>query len=156
MENKFKPIASEKTSDELLAMVYQFDEWDPEMLTAVEAELSNRNLLPPDIAEKRKVAMEEEAAILSKGKPASMAGLVIGWICVLSILGIVIGHHYNFSKTRSKYTDKSYHTYDKASRENGRYMFYVSLGVVILALLYKLASGINNLPIAIVHIHTNQ
>jgi hypothetical protein len=44
--NDFRETVQNKLNDELLKMVYGFDEWSPEMLKAVEDELSKRNIYP--------------------------------------------------------------------------------------------------------------
>jgi hypothetical protein len=65
---EFKDGVKEKSNNELLQMVYEFDAWSPEMLATVEEELSSRNILPVDILEKKKMLIEEERIELSKGK----------------------------------------------------------------------------------------
>ena len=138
MENKFDDIVKKKQGKELLVMVYQFDEWSPEMLKAIEDELERRQMLPNDIAIRKKEIINKELKTLSKGKPASMMGQVFGWIGVLGLLGIIIGYTYSFSKVKSKYTNQKFYKYDEPSRENGTYIFYTSLTVFISYFLYKL------------------
>lgn len=136
MSNRFRQIVSEKSNEELLVMVYEFADWDAEMLSAVEAELKNRQLLPEDIATRKQELVEAEDAALLKGSEASLAGQIFGWLGVLGILGLIIGYHYAFSKVRSKYTQKVYDKYDADSRENGSYIFYTALTVFILTIVY--------------------
>lgn len=138
MDNKFTSIVHEKTSEELLTIVYQFDQWDSEMLQAVEKELLQRQLLPEDISIRKQEMIEKETLDMEQGKQASLAGQILGWFGVLGLLGICIGYNYAFSKTRSKYTGKKYYKYDEPSRENGTYIFYTSLTILILYILYKL------------------
>lgn len=140
MENKFQPIVKEKPDAELLTMVYQFDQWDTEMLRAVEGELQNRQILPEDIKIRKKEIIDKELADLAKGKDASLLGQIFGWLGVLGILGIIIGYNYAFSRTKSKYTGKEFYKYDAPSRENGTYIFYTSLAVFVLYFLYKLVT----------------
>jgi hypothetical protein len=139
MSNKFQPIVQEKSNEELLSMVYQFAEWDPEMLNAVEAELQKRNLLPDDIAVRKQQLIESEDIALSQGEEASIAGQIFGWLGVLGLIGLIIGYNYTFSKVRSKYTQKEYYKYDNDSRDNGRHIFYTSLTVFIFSILYIVA-----------------
>ena len=136
MPNKFQTNVQEKANKELLAMVYQFAEWDPEMLDAVEAELQKRNILPDDISTRKQALIEGEDIKLSHGEEASVAGQIFGWIGVLGLIGLIIGYNYTFSKVRSKYTQKEYYKYDKDSRDNGRHIFYTSLTVLILSVFY--------------------
>ena len=136
MTNKCQTIVQEKANKELLTMVYQFAEWDPEMLEAVEAELQKRNILPDDIVNRKQALIESEDIKLSHGEEASVAGQFFGWLGVLGLIGLIIRYNYTFSKVRSKYTQKEYYKYDKDSRDNGRYIFYTSLTVFILSVFY--------------------
>ena len=138
MVNKFQPIVKEKSNEELLTMVYQFDQWDTEMLKAIEGELQNRQILPHDIQVRKQELIDEEFKELSKGKEASCAGQLFGWLGVLGLLGLIIGYNYAYSKSTSKYTGEEYYKYDESSRENGSYIFYTSLTVLILYFLYKI------------------
>lgn len=47
--NNFTESVQSKSNDELLQMVYEFDEWNSEMLKAVELELDQRKILPDDL-----------------------------------------------------------------------------------------------------------
>lgn len=138
MSNRFQQVVSEKTNEELLEMVYQFADWDAEMLIAVEDELKSRQLLPDDLAKRKQQLIDEEDAALSKGKEASLAGHIFGWIGILGIIGLLIGYHYSFSKVRSKYTQKVYYKYDADSRDNGSPIFYIALLVFIGTIVYTI------------------
>jgi hypothetical protein len=140
MENNFTNTAKEKSNDELLAMVYQFAEWSPDMLQAVEKELIERQLLPSDVALRRQEIIDRDTLSLEQGKQASLMGQIFGWLGVLGLIGLVIGYNYAFSKIRSKYTGKTYYKYDRPSRDNGSYIFYISLTVFILYSFYKVAT----------------
>ncbi len=129
-------------SEELLTMVYQFEQWDDEMMVAVQNELAARNLLPDDVSEKRHRVIEKEDEILSEGKEATFAQQFLGWIGVLGILGLIIGYELAFAKTTSTLTGKEYFKYDDQSRESGRYMYYITLAVIIGFFLYKIANFI--------------
>ena len=48
--NNFTETVQNKSNEELLKMVYQFEEWSPEMLEAVEDELLKRKNLPSAFA----------------------------------------------------------------------------------------------------------
>ena len=136
--NSFIEIVKDKSDEDLLAMVYEFDQWSPEMLEAVEQELTKRNILPTDISTRRQEAIELEDIQLSQGKEASVLGQVVGWLTIFGLLGIFIGHNYAFSKVRSKYSDKQYFTYNDESRKNGSYMFYAALIVLFFSILYTI------------------
>lgn len=136
MSDQFRETVQLKPSDELLKMVYEFDEWSPEMLLAVEAELSERKILPHDIGTRKQQAIAEEEELLTKGKEASLGGQIIGWIFVLGLIGLYIGYNYAYAKVRSKYTGKKYFEYDEASREVGSYIFYTSIVAFILGFMY--------------------
>ena len=139
--NDFKETVQNKSNDELLKMVYGFDEWSPEMLKAVEDELSKRNILPNDITTRKQQLIENEEGQLVKGKQASPFGQIVGWLTVFGLFGILIGYHYAFSKARSKYTDKKYFKYNEASRKNGSYLFYTSICLSAIAIFYKIISA---------------
>ena len=138
--NDFKSVAEQKTDEELLKMVYAFDEWSDEMLQAVETELAKRNILPADVSEKRQERIAHEAIQLQEGKDGNGFGIVLGWICVLGFVGLFLGYHYAFSKTRSKYTGKQYFKYNATTRKNGSYIFYASITVFVLAVFYKIVT----------------
>ncbi len=142
MENNFGDLAIQYSNEELLKMVYQFEEWDHEMIAAIQNELLTRNILPGDISDKRNKIIEREDAFLSAGKEATFPQQFLGWIGVLGILGLIIGYELAFAKTKSKYTSKEYLKYDEASRESGRYMYCISIAVVIGFFLYKIANFI--------------
>ena len=134
----FLNIIKDKTDKELLEMVYAFNSWNPEMLKAVEQELSKRNILPSDIKEKNETLTIEENIHLTKGKQAGLFGQVIGWLTIFGFLGVFIGYNYAYSKERSKYTSNIYFKYNDSSRKNGRYLFFTSLIVSSFTLFFKL------------------
>jgi hypothetical protein len=136
MYDQFKETVHQKPGHELLKMVYQFDQWSPEMLQAVETELAERKMLPDDIAAKKQQAVMEEERNLERGKPASVMGQVFGWLLVLGFVGLYIGYTYMSSKVRSKYTGKKYYKYNADSRDNGSYIFYTSIAALILGFFY--------------------
>ncbi|MFN0083483.1 MAG: hypothetical protein ACKVOM_13315 [Ferruginibacter sp.] len=140
MENDFSNLVVQYSSEELFTMVYQFDQWDDEMMAAVQNELAARNLLPDDVSERRSKVIEREDNMLSEGKDATFAQQFLGWIGVLGILGLIIGYELAFAKITSNLTDKEYFKYDEQSRESGRYMYYISLAVIIGFFLYKVAN----------------
>jgi len=134
--NNFADIVKNKTNDELLKMVYEFDQWSPGMLLAIEEELARRDLLPGDIKSRKQELVKIEDEQLSKGKEAGILGQVVGWVCIFGIFGIFIGHHYAYAKIRNKYTGQEYFRYDASSRKSGSWLFYISIGLTIMALLY--------------------
>src|SRR5688572_12095315 len=131
MDNNFIKTVKEKSSEELLSMVYAFDEWSSDMLRAVENELADRNILAEDVSIRKQELIDKDTARLEQGKAASLAGQIFGWLGVLGLIGLIIGYNYTFSKTKSKYTGKKYYTYDEPSRDNGSYIFYISISVFV-------------------------
>lgn len=140
MSNQFTNLGQSKPNQELIKMVYEFDEWSPGMLEAVEEELEKRKILPDNIAIRKQEAILAEDALLSRGKAASLAGQVFGWIFVLGFIGFFIAYNYRYTKVTSKFTGKKYFKYDEASREVGSYMFYTFLVVAILGFIYAVAT----------------
>src|SRR4051812_25563266 len=98
---QFNEIVQVKPNEELLKMVYEFDQWAPEMLQATEGELSKRGILPADVRERKQKLMALEEYALSNGKEADLFGQVIGWLTVFGLLGAVIGYNYAFTKVGS-------------------------------------------------------
>jgi hypothetical protein len=80
---------------------------------------------------------EIENEQLLQGKEASILGQVVGWLTVLGILGIFIGHYYRFSKVRSKYSGNQYYRYNEHSRRNGSYLFCTAIILLTLEIIYK-------------------
>lgn len=138
MNDTFQGIVKDKADEELLLMVYQFDQWDVAMLHAVEVELKQRNILPTDVDVRRQQMIKEENERLSKGTAASIGGQVFGWLGVAGLFGLIIGYNYSFSKVYSIYTRKKYYQYDEDSRDNGQYIFYTSVIVHTLVICYIL------------------
>jgi|GEM_PF-1190922 len=140
MENRFSALVKAKKNEELLSMVYQFDAWDAQMLEAVQDELKRRNALPADILIRKQELIAKERIELSKGQPASTGGQVLGWLCIFGLFGILIGYNYAYAKKKSKYTGEKFYKFDTASRDNGRYILYTSLTMLILFIFYKLVT----------------
>ena len=140
MSNHFTETVQLKPNDELLKMVYEFDEWSPEMLLTIETELNKRNILPDDIGLKKQQATIEEDEVLSNGKPASLGGQIFAWVFVLGLIGLYVGYNYAYAKVRSKYTGKKYFEYDDSSREVGSYIFYTSIVAFILSFMYVIVT----------------
>lgn len=137
----FQVAVKSKSNEELLKMVYEFDKWNGEMLTAVEQELAHRNILPADISSRKQQLAETEEAELSVGKEATLAGQVVGWLLVFGLLGMAIGYNYAFSKVRGKYSDKSFYKYNEDSRKAGRFLFIASIFVMAVLILAKIFWG---------------
>jgi hypothetical protein len=137
-ENDFAQQAAQFSDKQLLRIVYEFAEWDEEMQTAVQHELATRNLLPDDVAVRKALVIEKDDATLSEGKEATFSQLLLGWIGIFGLLGIIIGYQLAFAKVNSIYTGKEYFKYDDDSRENGKFMFYITITLAGLWVLYKL------------------
>lgn len=133
----FTDVVESKTDEELLIMVYEVDKWGPEMLNAVELELSNRDKLPQDIQVTRQQLIDQERLLLEKGKEASLFGQLLGWLTVFGIGGIFIGYNYAFAKRKSKYTADTYYEYNETARRNGKNMFFLSVLLSSLLIAYK-------------------
>ena len=127
-----------KSNEELLVMVFQIDEWSPEMNKLVENELKYRNIFPIDHAEKINALIETEREELELGKPASLYGKVIACMLIFGLGGIFIGHGYANSKIKSKYSDHFFYKYDKHTREFGNTIYYLSIAATITGLLIKI------------------
>jgi hypothetical protein len=144
MDNNYQDIVAGYKDEELLIMVYQFDQWDTEMLIAVENELNERNILPDNLQLKKNTLIQNEHEFLLIGKEATFSQQFLGWIGIVGILGIIIGYELYFSKTKSRYTDTEYFKYNVESRESGRFMFYISMAFIGCFLFYKISVYIEN------------
>lgn len=113
------------------------------MIAAVDEELVLRNAFPLDVAEKRKLLMEQEHKRLEAVKDGSTIGLVIGWITVFGFGGLIIGYNYKNARTTSKYTGKTYYTYSAKRRNEGDTLFLVSCLGFIIALFYSVYRAFN-------------
>lgn len=140
MDNQFRETVQQRSYAELIKMVYQFDQWSPEMLQAVETELSKRNQLPADLAIKKQEAINHKEEILIRGKEASLSGQIFGWVFILGFLGLYIGYRYAYSKIKSKSTGKKYYRYNESSRTHGTYIFYAAIAGLILAVIYNVVT----------------
>jgi hypothetical protein len=140
MENRFSGLVKSKKNEELLTMVYGFDAWDAQMLEAVQEELKRRNALPADILIRKQALIAKERIELSQGQPASTGGQVLGWLTIFGLFGFLIGYNYAYAKKKSKYTGEKFYKFDKASRDNGRYILYASFGMLILFILYSIVT----------------
>jgi hypothetical protein len=142
MEDNLEISLIHYSDNELIKIVYEFYEWDEDMLVAVQNELTFRGKLPDDIIYKKYNEILKEDAFLSEGKEATFPQQFLGWIGIVGVLGIIIGYELYFSKTKSHFTAKEYFKYNEDSRESGRYMFYISLAVVVGFFVYKFANFI--------------
>ncbi len=142
MSNYYIESVTQQSDEELLKLVYQVEQLDKEMLDAVETELAVRNLLPEDLIIVKQSFIDKENLQLSEGKAATFPQQFLGWIGVVGILGLIIGYELAFAKTKSRYSDKEYFKYDETSRESGRYMYYISITIIIAFCLYKIANFI--------------
>ncbi|MFT3680851.1 MAG: hypothetical protein QM791_11300 [Ferruginibacter sp.] len=134
--NSFIEIAREKSTRELLEMIYELDKWDVQMLKACENELSTRNQLPEDFQIKKNEIIEKTEAQLALGKEASMTGVVAGWLCIFGVIGLYIGYQYSHAKVISQYTGKQFFKYNDESRKTGSYIFYASIFGCIIGIIY--------------------
>ena len=137
--HNFATIASAKTNEELLAMVYEFDKWSPEMMEAIETALAERNILPGDIQLRKQELIKEEETVLSAGREASITGQVVGWLGIFGLLGLFMGYHYAFSKVRSRYTQKQYFEYNDDSRKIGRNILFTAVIIWTFIIFYKIS-----------------
>jgi hypothetical protein len=66
---------------------------------------------------------------------------VVGWLSCFGLLGIFIGYNYAFSKTRSKYGAEAFFAYNERSRKNGTILFYSSILLSSMAIIYRLMAA---------------
>ena len=134
--NSFTEIAKEKSTAELIEIIYALDDWDPNMRKECENELTRRKQLPADFESKMKELIEQGEAKLAMGKPASMLGIIVGWLTIFGLLGLYIGYHYSYSKITSRNTGIKYYEYNQESRKNGEYILYASVLGCLASVIY--------------------
>lgn len=135
-EEDFLETISSYSDADLFAIINSPGTYDEKAVIASENELEKRNLLPEEFIIRRNNLIFDEDERLSEGKPASSLQNFFGWLGIVAVLGIVIGYTLYYGKTKSIFTGKEYHTYNEESRENGRYMFYFSLILHAVFILY--------------------
>ena len=134
----FSETIKDKTDNELLDIFYNVNAWNPEMVEGVKKELTKRNILPAEIIKEKSGLEIEDNFTLEIGKKAGLFGQIVGWLCVFGLVGIAIGYHYAYSKETSRYTGEVYYAYDEASRQNGRYLFTISIILSCFTIMYRL------------------
>lgn len=119
-------------------MVYEFDQWSPEMLDAVKLELNKRKIFPDDFEERKKSFLDIHDLQMSIGKDYSLVWMIIGWLSVFGFLGIT-GYNYAYSKKHSHLINKKYFIYNESTRKKGQILFFSSFILSALNLLIKIS-----------------
>jgi hypothetical protein len=138
--NDFRTAVQQKTDDELLKMINDFDSWNNEMILAVEEELTKRNVSYENVTKRKQERIANEDAALQQGIDNTGFPIVIAWIFAAGLIGLLLGYHYAFSKTKSKYTDKVYYKYDEKTRKSGSNICYTAFAIIAIVLLYKIVT----------------
>jgi hypothetical protein len=139
--NEFTHLVKAKKNNELLTMVYQFDTWSPEMLTAVQEELSHRGILPSDIKTRQEKIEEAEEKVLAEGKDGSALVFLLGWLTVIGLFGLAIGYNYGYATVTSKISGKRFYKYNTSTRKDGRILMNTSIILFALVILYKILNA---------------
>ena len=142
MTYDFNALVKSKPTDELLEMLRDAHQFQPDMIIAVTDELNARNVDTTELMAKRTALYEENETLLSSGKEGNSLYLVICFIASIlgGLLGIIGGYIYSFSKTTSLAGNR-YYVYDKATRQWGRIIFWVGISCFLLAIMIEVGGS---------------
>jgi hypothetical protein len=138
LDNELVESILMKRDSELIEMLFEFGKWNSSVIKLVSEELKKRGSYPSDYDEKLKNLTNKEHEILSQGKPASMLWKIISCISVFGLLGIYLGYQYMNAKEKSVYDGTEFFKYNTNTREFGKYIFYISISLVVLGLYSKI------------------
>jgi hypothetical protein len=138
LENELVTSILMKRDAELIEMLFEFGNWNSSVIKLVSEELIKRGSYPSDFDEKLKNLTNKEHELLRQGKPASMLGKIISCICVFGLLGIYMGYQYMNAKEKSIYDGTEFFKYNTSTREFGKYIFYISISIVVLVFYSKI------------------
>lgn len=121
------------SDDELIEVVTHASEWSAFDVAHAQRLLSERGVDLTKLEEER----DQRIAHLKKGKPASKALILFGW--VFTILGGLIGLliAWSLSHTKDKTPDGEFHRYDEASRKTGEVMTKVAVLMLIVTIYIR-------------------
>jgi hypothetical protein len=138
LDNELVESILMKRDSELIEMLFEFGKWNSSVIKLVREELIKRGSYPSDYDEKLKIITNKEHELLSQGKPASMLGKIISCISVFGLLGIFMGYQYMNAKEKSIYDGTEFFKYNSNTREFGKYIFYISISIVVLGFYSKI------------------
>jgi hypothetical protein len=138
LDNELVKSILMKSDSELIEMLFEFGKWNSSVIKLVSEELIKRGSYPSDYDEKLKNLTNKEHELLSQGKPASILGKIISCISVFGLLGIYMGYQYMNAKEKSIYDGTQFFKYNSNTREFGKYIFYISISLLVLGLYSKI------------------
>jgi uncharacterized membrane protein len=140
MTETFKLQIENKSTDELLFIYRNPDDYQEAYVNLVFAELQNRNAelgnISQEVEEERRAKKEKMIA----GRPGNEFYIVICFILALlgGFIGIIGGIVYSQSTQRDPYGEKHY-VYDEATRKKG--VLIIVIGIIMISLLVLWRSG---------------
>ncbi len=137
MITDFENRIQEKTDNELADIYLHSEDYQPEFVRIVKKHLAARKipLVSYIILKETNDAIEDEK--LNTGKPGNMYLIVLFFVILLigSIIGILAGYHYTFSKQRNSKGEEKY-VYNDKTRIYGKFM--LAIGVILFGLSHKM------------------
>jgi hypothetical protein len=125
------------TNDELMEVVTKADEWSPFDVVLSRKLLADRGI---KINEKELAEIEEKRITeLKSVEPLKVGWMIIGYIFALGggVLGIFFGWYLTASKKTLPDGERIYAFTDN-DRKHGRIMFFISIPITILSVLYRI------------------
>jgi hypothetical protein len=139
----FEKRIQEKTDKELADIYIHAEDYQPEFVSLVEKHLAARKipLESLNILKEKNDALEDEK--LNTGKPGNKFLIVLFFVTCLigSIIGILAGYHYTFSKQRNSKGEEIY-VYNEKTRIYGKFMLAIGGIVLGLSLLSALLANL--------------
>lgn len=131
------------TDDELMEVINKADEWSPFDFVLARKILADRGKEISDAAIKK--INEKRIDELKVPEAPQTSWIVIGYICAFAggVLGIFIGYHLMTYKKTLPDGERVY-DYLESDRMHGKWIFYIGIVVLVLAVGYKLGEIFTN------------
>lgn len=134
----FGEQAALKTSDELLAIYSNPEEYQESFVNAVADELKKRGVFIEDISQTNEQRKKEKDAAIAKGRKGNPLYIIICFIMAFlgGLVGFVGGLVYTFSTTRDSSGKKHYY-YDDETRKKGKLITIIGFFGFLIAFSLK-------------------
>ena len=139
MITDFEKRIQEKTDKELADIYLRSEDYQPEFVSLVEKHLAARKIPIEslNILKEKNDALDDEK--INSGKPGNKFLIILFFVAALlaSIIGILAGYHYTFSKQRNSKGEEKY-VYDGTTRIYGKLILAIGgimLGISLISAL---------------------
>jgi hypothetical protein len=126
------------TDEELMDILAKADEW-----SAFDYQLARKILTERGVAINEKMLADlknDRIEELKAPEPSQKTWIIVGYLFALAggILGIFIGWHLATYKKTLPDGEKVY-GYNENDRQQGKWIFYIAIGVFVISIIYKIA-----------------